>query len=850
MGTRQAIATALVVWVFACTARATPRDHPVAVAVRSGALREDAADAPIIEEIAFRGLRRIAVETVRQHVACAAGEKLDRGQIDRDVRALARLGWFETIRLEAEDVTERSSVLGDGPRGVRLIFYLEEHPFLTKVEYSGSRLLARQQIDKLLVEKKLAPKLGEPENPVTLQRIADTIQSALADAGHPNARVRIGRELSTNATTRVRFEISDGPHLPVGRVTFERHPVVSAKLLRRQMRRITPGVFFAGLRGRDAYTAEGFEEDRERLLAYYQNHGFPEARIGAARVSVVEESSRRWLPWPREVIRARLAVAVPVEAGGLYHVASVDVSNALAQAATLRGKGEAVLPDVEPGRPYSTRAVENLRRMWQVQVRPKPRSGQVDAFRNVEATRTLDPASHTVRVTFDFSPAPPYVVRRLEFLGNRRFPDRYFRSRMGLKEGAPLDERALEAGLARLGRTGYFKPIKKEDVQIETDEIAHAADVTIRVEELGQQRVSLVGGRGQFGSTLGIAYTVFNLLDREEVLSSHIEGGPESLQLALGFAKEGFLGSRGSLALSVFNTFLRPHLTGSVQGPFFKQQSEGVSVPWSCSLTNTDALTVRYNLSHSKTVYSPALPPGISGLTASDVRTETSSHAAGLGWTHDTGDEHIVLADSVSGGWLGGSENLVRAKAEYGRIFHDPIFGRQNAWAFRTNFTGVGSYSGDMPVYSRLFYGDEVVRGLRAGELGPDAVVSSVSSSGATKYSASSAGADLVGAANVEYRVPLAGGTEAAGFFDLGSGLLPNWLGPARPSLIESTNRILHGSTGVQLQWTLPEIGVPLRVHYALNVLRLDRALPMPDGSLFRVRNRFSGFGWGLGALF
>jgi hypothetical protein len=37
---------------------------------------------------------------------------------------------------------------------------------------------------------------------------------------------------------------------------------------------------------------------------------------------------------------------------------------------------------------------------------------------------------------------------------------------------------------------------------------------------------------------------------------------------------------------------------------------------------------------------------------------------------------------------------------------------------------------------------------------------------------------------------------------------------------------------------------------YALNVLRLDRSFLMPDGSLFRVHHRLSGFGWGLGPLF
>jgi hypothetical protein len=103
----------------------------------------------------------------------------------------------------------------------------------------------------------------------------------------------------------------------------------------------------------------------------------------------------------------------------------------------------------------------------------------------------------------------------------------------------------------------------------------------------------------------------------------------------------------------------------------------------------------------------------------------------------------------------------------------------------------------------------------------------------------------------VEYRVPLGGGTEAAGFFDLGSGLLlPNWLGHARPSIVDSTNGILHGSTGVEVRWTVPGVGVPVRAHYALNVLRLDRWLPLPDGSLFHAHDRFSAFGWGLGPLF
>jgi outer membrane protein assembly complex protein YaeT len=849
MGRRQVMITTVVVSLLAGTTRAA-RDEDPAGGAKLGRSEVQRTGAAIVDEIAFAGLRRISPEAVKMQIASRAGERFDEQQIARDVRNLARLGWFAAIRVNVERAETVEEISAVSPQRVRLQFDLLENPYLIEVQYSGSRLLSLRQIEELLAKRRLAPKIGEPENPAKLHQIAGALRNALAELGHPEAQVEICRTEIANATVRVRFEIADGPHLVVGRVSFSGDPRVSAKILRGQLRQIHPSGLFAGLGRKNSYSRQAFEEDRERLLAYYQNHGYPEARIGDALVSKFEERPGRWIPWPRKVTRVRLDVGIPVEAGPLYRVESVRASEGLAAMKTTRNKTLVALNESLSGHPYSAREIENLRRAWQARTQSKA-DRENASFYNVEAVRTLDSDARTVRIVLDRSLTPPYMVRRLEFVGMHRFPDHYFRSRILLTEGAPFDDRLLEAGLARLARTGYFKPIKKEDVHVETNDAARTADVTIRVEELGQQRAFLTGGHGQFGSTLGIAYTVFNLLDREELLSSRIEGGPESLQLAIGFAKEGFLGSRGALVLSVFNTFLRPRFSGSVRGPFFRQESEGVDAAYTYTLTNSNALSVQYDLSRAKTQYSPALPAGVTGLTVSTAPTEMSSHSAGLGWTHDTGDERLILRDSVSGGWLGGGENLVRSKVEYGRVMPDRIFNRANSWAFRTTFTGAGSYSGQMPFYSRVFAGDDLVRGLRAGELGPDAVVSSISPAGATTYSAIPAGANLAGAANAEYRVKLSANTEAAGFFDLGSGmLLMNWLGPARPTLADFTNGILHASTGVELQWTVPGIGVPVRVYYAVNVLRLDRWLPMPDGSLFHARNRFSAFGWALGSLF
>jgi outer membrane protein insertion porin family len=811
-------------------------------------------EAPMLDELRFTGLRRIAPAAVAAQITSRSGARYDPAMIDKDVRALARLGWFESIQVEAassESVTTAPSQLPENSKGMILTLHLHEFPFLSKVEYSGSRLLSSKQLEKMLEEKKLTPQLEKPADPVALQRIAFAIRTGLNALGHPDASVRIAREEAGNAAIRVRFEINDGPLLRVRRVSFDGHPLVSTRLLRNQMRNIAPWKPLASWRGKNAYTPEAFEEDRQRILTSYQNNGFPEARVGNAQVVQSAEVSAHWLPWPHQSTLAGLAVSIPVEAGPFYRFGSIAATDTLQQAAKANGRLPVNIPQLEKNRDFSQQDVEKLRRIWMARVRS--RDSDLDSLpsRSVDVRRTFDPETHTARVTFDLSDSPQYIMQRIEFLGLHKFSDRYVRRRIVLREGHPIDDRSLEAGLLRLARTGYFKPIHKEDIRVQLDEATHTANVAIRLEEIGRQRASLVGGSGQFGGTLGIAYTVFDLLNREEILSAQLDGGPQSLQILLGLAKEGIFGTRASLAFSVFNNVVRPRFASSAHGPFFSSHSEGINVPWTYRLSSTDSLGVNYTLSRTTTEYALASSSSVPGVTLGEVRSKVSSRSLGDGWTRDTGSEHIQFADSVSGGWLGGGENMIRSSAEYSHIFRDPFFAPTNAWAFRTTFSGAGSYRGDMPFYARFFSGDELVRGLRAGELGPYAVTTRTVASGATTSSASSAGANLLTAANAEYRFPLTGGTEAAAFFDFGSGwLLPKWLGPAKPLLLGATNGVFHGSTGIELRWTVPGVQVPVRAYYALNVLRLDRFISLPDKSRLFAHNRFSAFGWGLGTLF
>ena len=146
----------------------------------------------IILRIEFTGMRRIAPAALRARITSREGQPLDAARIADDVRALDRLGWFDSVSAEVhpiplfladtqtdansqpewhgpndpivlaiesarlgtaaepvEDINRPLALIASPERpriGLLLLFVLEERPFLARVEYHGSRVLSGERI--------------------------------------------------------------------------------------------------------------------------------------------------------------------------------------------------------------------------------------------------------------------------------------------------------------------------------------------------------------------------------------------------------------------------------------------------------------------------------------------------------------------------------------------------------------------------------------------------------------------------------------------------------------------------------------------------------------------------------
>lgn len=815
--------------------------------------------AGVLARIEFQGLRRIRQQALEPHLASREGEALDARRVENDVRALGRLGWFDAVRAEvrplAESLETPPAQPPDGVR-VRLIFRVQERPLLAGVEFQGSEQMPPERARAILAAAGIRLRLAAPVDRAALHRAARALRQAMAQHSYPEAEVSVRLRAVPADSVRAVFDIREGAKIEVARVEFEGNECLSDRRLRRQMQQIAPHALFAGVRGKKTFTPAALAEDLDRVATYYQDHGWADLAFGAPRVERIERRRWRWprvhrgeLPWPRPRAELSYRITVPVREGPRYRIASVEFADEASGDSGLRRK---IAKALRPGEPYSAGKVRELKERL-AGAFPSPRDSAATVPPEVMVHPEFDAAQAKVRLVISAQPTLPKLVRRIEFLGHQRFSDRYYRRRIGLEEGKPLDLRRLEQGLGALAAAGYIRPVAPGDVRVMPASSGSAVDLAIRIEEIGRQRFSLVGGSGQLGTTLGIVYQLFDLFGGEEVLAGRLEGGPESLQTALGLTQEALFGTRLSLGITLYRAVLRPAvLTAGGRERLFTSGSSGLGLSAGYPLTRSDRLLVAGEFAGAGASYPSSGKGTAESPRLARVTARSSTRTLTVGWTRTEPAQRFEARTAFTGGILGGGEDHLRAALAYARLASDPATRGRNSWACRGYLAGTGALGGSsLPLHARFWGGEHLLRGFRTAEITPWIAVRGEGEKGSANYRAEPAGANVLAVWNVEYRAPVARGADAAVFLDTGAGwLVPRWLGDARPAVVRNSSGAARASTGIELRLPLPLVQEKLRLFYAVNPFRAAESWLLPDGTRHRAPHRRAILGWGLGTIF
>jgi len=723
----------------------------------------------LIRELAVEGNRRVQEAVILNRIRSSVGTPFNPSQASEDLRNVFGLGFFDDVQLKVEDF--------EG--GVKVTFVVVERPFIRDVEFVGNSRLGTSEL-----QEKIDLKLGSVYNPVEVQRARERLKEAYEDEGYFEVQITPAVEKFDDGDVKVVFTINEGRRITIDQIVIRGNTGLKDKQIKEVMATRERQYFV--LRG--TVQRQRLEEDMERIMGLYQDHGYVQARVERHDVAVDRD-------------RARVTITIDVVEGAQYRVGVISLA------------GVSLVPEEELRRQLRFKAGDVF-----------SRTALRDGVRNItdlystigRASADVIPrteqqaATTTVDVTIEVTEGPEVYVERINITGNTRSEDRILRREIPFVEGDLFTLQKLQRARQRLINLGYFDLVNVT-TQPGTDKTRIIVNVEVTERPTGI--FSIGGGFSSVDSFVGtLDISQNNFLGRGWQLSLRLRAGANSQQGIISFTEPWLFDRPLSAGIDLFNV--------KRQFTEYDYDSLGGNVRLSHPFAEYWRWSTTYRLTRDEISDVRSVDPVLQDETG--ARTTS---AIALGLTRDSRDAVAaptrggltVLTSDFAG--LGGDARFVKAVAS--TTYFKPIWfghilsGRaEGGYGFGWAEDGLTGRT-ELPVFERFYLGGpNSIRSFKARRISPQ----------------DDAGNRIGGTSqvlgNLEYIIPLPFNFRVAGFFDIG-----NVYGFGTKFDPTDTRE----AAGAGVRWQSP-FG-PIRVDYGIN---LDRRTGEDFGAIqFSVGSPF-----------
>ena len=213
----------------------------------------------------------------------------------RTSSALWATNFLDDLSIEVTDHT-----FPNGTVGKIVTYHMEERERVKIVDYRDTdeksiSIIKRSDIDEKLRERTIELRLDSFLDEGTIRRVEGVLREMMAEKGFTNAEVshQVTPVAGGPKLVNVTFMVGEGPEDQDSRRRVRRQTRRSATA---SSRRQHQGEQAEGIRSTAASPAAAptrktkFEEDAAKVVEYYQNSGYPQARVGQPEVKTLENT--------------------------------------------------------------------------------------------------------------------------------------------------------------------------------------------------------------------------------------------------------------------------------------------------------------------------------------------------------------------------------------------------------------------------------------------------------------------------------------------------------------------------------------------------------------------------------
>jgi outer membrane protein insertion porin family len=369
-----------------------------------------------------------------------------------------------------------------------LNIHIKERPRLYKVSFSGIRKGERETLnDKVKLIK------GRVITPTVIKNTQLVIKKYYMDKGFFNTKVKVLQiPDSTRGQATLNFTITKGKKVKIQKINIEGNTAISDKTLKRKMKG-TKQKMLGRLFNPSKYIPKKYDEDKEKLIAYYRKNGYRDATIefdtiknGGETISIdmkIDEGVKyyyRDITWTGNYLynSQYLGDRLGVKKGDVYNPEDLDKK--------INGI---------PGGDISSIYMDDGYLYFRIEPTEKTVEGD------------------SIDVEMRMFEGKQATINRILLNGNTKTSDRVVLRELFTLPGQKFSKTEIINTQRQLSQMGYFDPEK-----IQINPIPNQADGTVdieyTVEEKPSDQIELSGGWGGyigFVGTLGLVFNNFSL---------------------------------------------------------------------------------------------------------------------------------------------------------------------------------------------------------------------------------------------------------------------------------------------------------------------------------------------------
>ena len=394
------------------------------------------------------------------------------------IRAIYDLRLFSDVKIYRGETSGQN---------ITLVIEVTPEPTLGSYSYQGIKDRHRDDIDK-----KVPLLRGRPVRPSDLERTKQIIKEFYAEKGHRRASVDVQRTVTDNNRVNLTFDVDRGPEVEVEQIRFQGNTAFDNGDLRGAMEETRENRWWRFWKG-EKFKEDAYEEDLQKVIDFYNEKGYYDARIVSDSVYYVSEDG--------------LGVTVTVEEGHRYYIADIE------------WEGNTVYPDrvltnqlgLEEGEPYNGQRLDsNL-------FGNKKGDDVMGLYMDRGYMRaSVEPTIRVVNedsldITLDVREGDVYTFGDIQITGNNKTKDHVIRRELYTVPGQRFSRSSIQESIRRLMQLNYFsKQSLAEGPDVDVDPEKKQANLTYNVEEVGSDQLELSGTWGNFGLVLQLGFKFNN----------------------------------------------------------------------------------------------------------------------------------------------------------------------------------------------------------------------------------------------------------------------------------------------------------------------------------------------------